>query len=122
MNDSACRRGAKMTQSRQKIIFSSGLLFFLATAFPSFANVPGGGTGTGANVTVTQTGNNVVLANGIVSFTINITNANITNFTYNGVNLLAGGNGGGYFYFDGSGGAILKHPTYNLTVQPGKHR
>ena len=84
----------------------------------SFANVAGGGTGTGANVTVTQNGSNVVLSNGIVSFTIDTTNANITNFTYNGTNLLSGGSGGGHFYFDGSGGPTFNNPTYTLTVNP----
>jgi rhamnogalacturonan endolyase len=87
----------------------------------SYGNVAGGGTGTGANVTATQSGNNVILANGIVSITINITNGNITNFTYNGTNLLAGGNGGGYFYIDGSGGPTLTNPTYTLTVNPANN-
>ena len=86
-----------------------------------YANVAGGGTGTGANVTAVKTGNNVVLANGIVSITINVTNGNITNFTYNGTNLMAGGNGGGYFYIDGSGGPTLANPTYTLTVNPANN-
>jgi rhamnogalacturonan endolyase len=86
-----------------------------------YANVAGGGTGTGANVTAVRASNNVVLANGIVSITINITNGNITNFTYNGTNLLAGGNGGGYFYIDGSGGPTLTNPTYTLTVNPANN-
>ena len=97
------------------------ILMFLFQAGISYANVPGGGTGTGANVTAAQNGNNVVLANGIVSITINITNGNITNFTYNGTNLLAGGNGGGYFYIDGSGGPTLTNPTYTLTVNPANN-
>jgi rhamnogalacturonan endolyase len=84
----------------------------------SYANVAGGGTGTGPNVTVTQSGSNVVLSNGIVSFTIDTTDADITNFTYNGTNLLAGGSGGGHFYFDGSGGPTFNNPTYTLTVNP----
>ena len=98
-------------------------LFFLSFLIPclSFANVPGGGTGTGANVTVTDNGGTVVLANGIVSFTINKSSGNITNFTYNGTNLLAGGNGGGYFYFDGSGGPTLSNTVYTLTVNPANN-
>ena len=101
-----------------KLLFIS---FFCVLLFPAVflrANVAGGGTGTGANVTATQTGNNVVLANGIVSITIDITNGNITNFTYKGTNLMAGGNGGGYFYIDGSGGPTLTNPAYTLTVNP----
>lgn len=90
-------------------------------AASSWANVPGGGTGTGPNVTVTDNGGTVALANGIVSFTINKSNGNVTNFTYNGVNLLSGGHGGGYFYFDGSGGPTLNNPTYTLTVNPANN-
>ncbi len=100
-----------------------GFTFLLPLLLPSLsqANVPGGGTGTGANVTVTDNGGTVVLANGIVSFTINKSNGNVTNFTYNGTNLLSGGNGGGYFYFDGSGGPTLANPTYTLTVNPANN-
>ena len=48
-------------------VFLSSLVFALAIGFsPAHANVPGGGTGTGANVTVTDNGGTVVLANGIV--------------------------------------------------------
>jgi rhamnogalacturonan endolyase len=96
-------------------------LIFSFWAHASFANVPGGGTGTGANVTVTDNGGTVVLANGIVSLTINKTSGNISNFTYNGTNLLAGGNGGGSFYFDGSGGPTLTNPVYTLTVNPANN-
>ncbi|HET9870800.1 MAG TPA: hypothetical protein VFR02_09940, partial [bacterium] len=88
---------------------------------PVFANVPGGGTGTGGNVTVTDNGGTVVLANGIVSFTINKSSGTITNFTYNGVNLLSGGHGGGSFYFDGSGGPTLSGTVYTLTVNPASN-
>ncbi len=107
--------------NRIKIIF----LFLLgAVSFcvpNTFANVAGGGTGTGANVTVTDNGGTVVLANGIVSITINKSNGNITNFTYNGTNLLSGGNGGGYFYFDGSGGPTLANTVYTLSVNPANN-
>jgi rhamnogalacturonan endolyase len=94
-----------------------GLALLLIPAL-SMANVPGGGTGTGPNVTVTQSGTNVTLSNGIVTFTIDTSNANITNFTYDGTNLLAGGSGGGHFYIDGSGGPTFNNPTYTLTVNP----
>jgi rhamnogalacturonan endolyase len=93
-------------------------LFTLTSAL--YANVPGGGTGTGPNVTVAVNGTNVTLANGIVSFVIDTTNGNITSFIYNGVNLLAGGDGGGggSFYYDNSGGPVLTNPVYTLTVDP----
>ena len=95
--------------------------FFCLTSVCSYANVPGGGTGTAANVTVTDNGGTVVLANGIVSFTINKTSGSITNFTYNGTNLLAGGSGGGSFYFDNSGGPTLANTVYTLTVNPANN-
>ena len=95
--------------------------WFLLSQTRASANVPGGGTGTGANVTVTDNGGTVVLANGVVSFTLNKSNGNVTNFTYNGTNLLAGGHGGGYFYFDGSGGPTLTNPVYTLSVNPANN-
>ena len=95
--------------------------FFFIGIVSAHANVPGGGTGTGGNVTVTDNGGTVVLANGIVSFTINKTSGSITNFTYNGTNLLAGGSGGGSFYFDNSGGPTLSNTVYTLTVNPANN-
>ena len=85
------------------------------------ANVAGGGGGTGPAVTVTDNGGTVVLANGIVSVTVVKSNGNLSNFTFKGTNLLAGGNGGGSFYFDGSGGPTLVNPTYTLTVNPANN-
>jgi rhamnogalacturonan endolyase len=116
-----------MILSRTNNIFRSrltavlSLILLFAGAARSYANVPGGGTGTGANVTVTDNGNTVVLANGIVSLTIVKASGTITNFTYNGTNLLAGGSGGGSFYFDDSGGPTLANPTYTLTVNPANN-
>ena len=109
---------------KAKLKLQKTVLFLLLTLLPplaSQANVAGGGTGTGSNVTVTQNGTNVVLSNGIVSFTIDTANANITNFTYDGTNLLAGGSGGGHFYIDGSGGPGFSNPTYTLTVNPANN-
>ncbi|MCP5916059.1 hypothetical protein NL317_28985, partial [Klebsiella pneumoniae] len=59
-----------------------------------FANVPGGGTGTGPNVSYKDLGDSVVLDNGIVSIRINKKDASIRSFAYQGENLLAGGHGG----------------------------
>jgi hypothetical protein len=40
----------------------------LAMSVPAWANIPGGGTGAGANVTVTNNGDgSVTMANGVVS-------------------------------------------------------
>jgi hypothetical protein len=72
--------------------FTTGLLALcglLLATIPDFANIPGGGTGTGADVTLTDNGSTATMANGIVSILITKANANITqiNYTYN--------NGGG---------------------------
>src|SRR5450432_1458425 len=73
-----------------------------------FANIPGGGTGTGMDVTLVDNGNGTVtMSNGIVSLLINKTSANITqvNYTYdNGggsttTQLLSGGHNGGQMYW-----------------------
>src|SRR5450432_3882256 len=80
------------------------------------ANIPGGGTGTGANVTVVDNGDGTVtMANGVVSIHVikNGASVNQINYTYNNgtgtqtQNLLAGGKNGGTFYweFGGWGGS-----------------
>jgi rhamnogalacturonan endolyase len=98
------------------------LLASVMTVNLSFSNVPGGGTGTGANVTVTDNGTTVVLNNGIVSITINKTSATITNYTYKGTNLFAGGSSGGQFYWTWNmpnlGGPS---GTYTLTASPANN-
>ena len=66
-----------------KIIFLTGLLL---AGVSVFANLPGGGTGTGANVTLVDNGDGTVtMANGIVSIHINKTSAVVDqiNYTYN---------------------------------------
>lgn len=82
--------------------FILSLYIFFTTCITNFAqsvNVPGGGTGTGPNVTVTSTSTTVTIKNGIVSITINKSSAMVTNYTYNGTNLLAGGFRGGQLYW-----------------------
>ena len=82
----------------------------LLLAQPLGANVPGGGTGAGPNVTLADNGSTVTLANGLVSILCDKV-ANITqiNYTYNNgggtqtVNLLAGGHNGGQLYWETSG-------------------
>lgn len=77
------------------------LLFFYVSLIinPSFANVPGGGTGTGANVTVTETSTTVTMSNGIISATISKSSATISNYNFNGYNMLSGGYSGGQIYW-----------------------
>ncbi len=100
-------------------------IFFLGCTLAanlSFANVPGGGNGTGANVTVKDNGPSVTLDNGLVSITIDKTNATIPSFTYQGMNLFAGGHGGGKFYWSWNMPAFSgPRGSYALTVDPSTH-
>lgn len=70
----------------------------LATA-TSFANVPGGGTGTGPDVVARDEGDSIVLDNGIVAIRIRKSDATVRSFTYQGMNLFEGGHNGGQFYW-----------------------
>ncbi len=106
------------------------LLFCMSMiASPAFANIPGGGTGTGPNVTVTDNGDGTVtMANGTVSIHIVKSGASINqiNYTYNNgggtqtQNLLAGGKNGGTFYweFGGWGGNPW---VYSLVTNNGSY-
>jgi autotransporter-associated beta strand protein len=62
-------------------------------------HVPGGGSGTGAPVTVTDNGGTVTLNNGIVNIIISKSDAHISQMNYAGTNLLSGGSDGGEFYW-----------------------
>ncbi|WP_195763583.1 polysaccharide lyase family protein [Duganella guangzhouensis] len=64
-----------------------------------FANVPGGGDGKGADVSVKDDGDSIVLDNGIVAIRINKQDATIGSFRYRGMNLFEGGHNGGRFYW-----------------------
>src|SRR5436190_1671566 len=73
----------------------AGLVFvigFITTAV--FANDPGGGTnGVGANVTLTDNGSSVTLANGVVTATIDKGSGKITSMIYGGRQVVqSGGN------------------------------
>jgi fibronectin type 3 domain-containing protein len=83
-----------------RIFIATALLLVCSVAH---ANIPGGGTGTGANVTLTDGGSTVTLANGNVSIVITKSTAQINtiNYTYNGTTtpLLSGGYDGGKLYW-----------------------
>jgi rhamnogalacturonan endolyase len=87
----------------------SFLLIFLSLR-PASANIPGGGTGTGSNVTVTDNGATVTMANGILSVVITKSSATIStiNYTYNNSGspvtnpMLNGGTDGGELYWSGN--------------------
>src|SRR5690349_15439984 len=97
----------------------------LAGALSALGNIPGGGTGTGPDVTLVDNGSTVTLANGTVSILCAKSGATINqiNYTYdNGggsqtVNLLSGGNNGGQLYWElgGWGGGTF---TYTLVADP----
>ena len=80
----------------------SGWFGVCLAAVPAAANIPGGGTN-GPNVTITDNGSTVTMANGLVSILCDKSGATINqiNYTYNNGggnqtnNLLAGGNNGG---------------------------
>jgi rhamnogalacturonan endolyase len=105
------------------------LLGPLLIGCPVLANIPGGGTGTGANVTVTDNGDGTVtMANGIVSIHIVKSGATINqiNYTYNNgggtqtQQLLANGKDGGEFYweFGGWGGSSW---AYSVVASTGSY-
>jgi hypothetical protein len=79
----------------------------MAASFHAYANIPGGGTGTGPNVTLVDNGS-VTIGNGIVSIVCAKSGATINqiNYTYNNgggpqtINLLSGGNNGGRLYWE----------------------
>jgi rhamnogalacturonan endolyase len=92
------------------------ILSLSVVAASALANVPGGGT-TGANVTVTEAGGNVTMSNGIVTLTIQEASGTITNITWGGRNILAGGTDGGKVYWELEEGngvyKLLTDPTTN---------
>ena len=95
------------------------------SGFNSLANLPGGGTGTGTNVTLTDNGSTVTIANGIVSLVCTKSGATVDqiNYTYNNSGstvtsqLLSGGHNGGQLYWElgGFGGSSF---AYTLVVNP----
>ncbi|MDF9827041.1 rhamnogalacturonan endolyase [Ereboglobus sp. PH5-10] len=88
-----------------------------------FANVPGGGNGTGPDVSVRDEGESIVLDNGIVAIRINKTDASLRSFTYEGMNLLEGGHGGGRFYWSWNTPAFGgPRGTAALSVDPASNR
>src|SRR4051812_21092358 len=67
---------------RFRLIFLAVVSCSGATAW---ANLPGGGTGTGPNVTLVDNGSTVTIGNGIVSITFTKSSATIStiNYTFN---------------------------------------
>jgi fibronectin type 3 domain-containing protein len=114
--------GRAVLQSALRLVVVSAILL---SATSIQANLPGGGTGTGANVTLTDNGSTVTIANGIVSILCTKSGATINqiNYTFNNggglqtINLLSGGNDGGQLYWElgGFGGSAF---AYTLVANP----
>jgi rhamnogalacturonan endolyase len=82
-------------------------LFLLLTSSVAWANLPNGGNGTGANVTLVNNGNGTItMQNGIVNALINIATAQIFTLTYNGTQVTTGGTAANdAFYWQGTSGS-----------------
>jgi rhamnogalacturonan endolyase len=93
------------------------LCSLLVTAISVSANIPGGGDGTGANVTLVNNGDGTVtLANGVVTAKIKTSTAQILQYTYNGFQVTDGGTAGNNgFYWQGSSGSS---DTWTTIVNP----
>ncbi|OAM88064.1 polysaccharide lyase family protein [Termitidicoccus mucosus] len=87
-----------------------------------FANVPGGGSGNGPDVSLKDEGDSIVLDNGIVAIRINKTDASVRSFIYQGMNLFEGGHGGGRFYWSWNTPAYGgPHGTAMVTADPASN-
>lgn len=110
------------------ILTMLALLGCLVTAVPVFANIPGGGSGTGPNVTLTDNGTTVTMANGIVSIVITKADATIHQiyYTYNNSGttvtnqVLSGGNNGGQLYWE-FGGFSTGSAAYSIVANTGDY-
>ena len=102
------------------LLACSSVLF----AIPTFANTPGGGTN-GPNVTLTDNGTTVTMANGTMSIVITKSSAQIgtINYTFNNtgssrtLNLVSGNPNGGKFYWENSNNEGLSF-TYSVVSDP----
>ena len=77
-------------------------------------NVAGAVTAGGAAVTATNSGGTYTLSNGIVTIDITCASGTIKNWTYDGINLLTGGDSGGQVYWELEAG----NGTCTLTSDP----
>jgi rhamnogalacturonan endolyase len=101
---------------------------WLAVCTTVVANIPGGGTGTGPNVTLVDNVTNVTIANGTISVLCTKAGATIDqiNYTFNNgggtqtLNLLSGGNNGGQLYWElgGFGGGTF---VYSVVADPANN-
>lgn len=101
----------------------------LVAVVPAFANIPGGGTGTGPDVTLTDDGSTVTMANGIVTIVCTKSSAILSqiNYTYNNSGttvtnqLLLNGKDGGEFYWENGGWGNPAGFTYSVVANNGNY-
>ena len=86
----------------------SAILFCATTATLGLANIPGGGTDTGPDVSLIDNGSTVVLDNGTVTATIVKTNAKVASLLYQGLQMVATDR---QIYFSMDGGSSYEQPT-----------
>jgi len=105
------------------------MAILLLVAGAVMANIPGGGTGTGPNVSLVNNGNGTyTMSNGIVSILINTSAAQITqiNYTYNNgggtttTQLLNNGTDGGELYWE-TGGFSTGTFTSSIVANTGNY-
>ncbi|MDQ2800165.1 MAG: polysaccharide lyase family 4 protein [Armatimonadota bacterium] len=99
------------------------ILFCVLGALPSAANVPGGGN-SGSPVTLTREGRHVILANGIVTATIDTNSAAVVSLKYQGREMVSAAGRHTRIYFSLSGGAAYEQPShcvYSVTQQRPDH-
>ncbi len=117
--------------------FSSAFLRLILGAFglvfgslhPAQANIPGGGTGSGPNITLTGTGTTATMSNGTVSIVMTKSSAQITaiNYTFNNtgnsqtLNLLSGNSNGGKLYWEHSNNQGLVFTDYTVVADPASN-
>ncbi len=78
------------------------MAWFVTGAFTAFANDAGGGTnGVGADVTLTDNGSTVTLANGIISAVIDKNSADLNSLKFLGTETVLSGGGNVYYSMDG---------------------
>ena len=104
------------------------MLALFAASFPASANIPGGGSGSGPAVTLTDNGSTATIANGIVTLVCTKSSATISqiNYAYNNSGtivtnqLLSGGKDGGEFYWEtgGWGGGSF---VYSVVANTGDY-
>ena len=87
------------------------------SALPAWANDPGGGTnGAGANVTVSYSGGNATLGNGVITAVIATSSAQVTSYLFYGTQML---DTSGRIYYSMDGGTSYENPgncVYSVTT------